>query len=302
MYHNQTISLIYAIISLIYTHAKKPTLNIKAGDRIVNGKDTTIEKHPWIVFLEIETSKGETFLCGGTIVGNNRVVTAKHCLADDDNDGAVTGGSIHMGRTDQPNDETSPEFVVKFTRDNVELHPKSTVDVAALKFTDNNTFNNNPHIMPLRVPAENDVAKVGEEVVVSGWGDTYPSVYIEKFKDTLQELTITVHEMASCDAEYSWQFCAGGKNENGVRQDSCQGDSGGPVECYRDSYPQLCGLVSDGPEECGSAPGRYIQVADPEVRWFVLGDESLSAKYKTQPLTIALLMMGSTVAKNHFFT
>merc|ERR1711879_918357 len=107
------------------------------------------------------------------------------------------------------------------------------------------------------------------------------------------------HRIAS---QYSWQFCAGGPNEKGQPADSCQGDAGGPVECYRDSYAQLCGLVSDGPLECGIAPGRYVQIADPEVRWFVLGDESLKPKnnaatgVKVQPFTIAFLTIGSAVA------
>ena len=86
--------------------------------------------------------------------------------------------------------------------------------------------------------------------------------------------------------------------------------------CCFSAYAQLCGLVSEGPAECGIAPGRYVQIADPEVRWFVLGDETLKPKnnaapdfasntapsVKVQPFTIALLMIGSAVAKNNLYT
>ena len=38
------------------------------------------------------------------------------------------------------------------------------------------------------------------------------------------------------------------------------------------SSVMFCGIVSEGPTDCGRSAGTYVTVADPQVRWFVLGN------------------------------
>jgi len=295
-------SFLFGVVSSLHgtgakKHASKRDFHVKGGDRIVNGENSNIDQHPWIVYLQITHESGDTYKCGGTIVGDNRVVTARHCLADKgehDEEDKVVKGKIHMGKTDQPNDDTSPEFMVEFTHENIQLHPNKDVDVACLNFTDKGIFTKNPNIAQLRVPKENDVAEVGGWGIVAGWGDTYQSDYKSKSAEILQELNITVYGMASCNAKYLWQFCAMGPYKStkyGDGSDSCQGDSGGPVECNTKNFTQLCGVVSEGPKKCGIYPGTYVQAADPEVRWFILGNYSEKPDYTSS---------AHTPATNHF--
>lgn len=44
-------------------------------DRIVGGIETTIEKHPWQVSLQLKNEH----LCGGAIISSQWVLTAAHC-------------------------------------------------------------------------------------------------------------------------------------------------------------------------------------------------------------------------------
>lgn len=45
------------------------------GERIINGKPTTIEQHPYQAFLEISSS-----ICSGSIISETVILTAAHCL------------------------------------------------------------------------------------------------------------------------------------------------------------------------------------------------------------------------------
>ena len=52
--------------------------NFGQGDRVVGGHDAREFSWPWIVRLEITDSKMNKGICGGTIVGNNHILTGKY--------------------------------------------------------------------------------------------------------------------------------------------------------------------------------------------------------------------------------
>lgn len=50
-------------------------------NRIVNGVDSGRGEWPWQASLHYETSRGSfSHICGGSLINNNWVVTAAHCV------------------------------------------------------------------------------------------------------------------------------------------------------------------------------------------------------------------------------
>lgn len=70
------------------------------------------------------------------------------------------------------------------------------------------------------------------------------------------------------------KICAGGEEKGG-----CKGDSGGPLFAQRtDGSKVLVGIVSWAKEGCATVgyPGGYTNIAQPEIRQFILKNAGLS--------------------------
>ena len=63
--------------------SKCPPLPIM--DRIVGGKDAPIGQYPWLTLLGYNISNTNSvspWQCGGSLIGNQYVLTAAHCIKD----------------------------------------------------------------------------------------------------------------------------------------------------------------------------------------------------------------------------
>lgn len=52
----------------------------KLQTRIVQGHSVSIDEYPWQVMFLIEVDVQNTILCGGSIIKENLILTAAHCL------------------------------------------------------------------------------------------------------------------------------------------------------------------------------------------------------------------------------
>ena len=193
--------------------------------RIVGGRDVdAISRFPSFVFT------AGTQLCGGTLIHEDIVLTAAHCV-NAFTDGIIvgsqqidgTGGFFAAITLEYPHPEYNPE-----TDENdimLVLLSKPVADVPL------QTLN-----MDQSIPAD------GENVTVIGFGFTSEEGALA---DTLQEVQVNVVDFETCN-EYFGRIvddimvCAG---TGGSGRDSCQGDSGGPL--LTDQGIQV-GLVSFG--------------------------------------------------------
>ena len=244
---------------------------------VVGGIITSIFDFPWMALLGYKEGDNIKFKCAGTIINNNYILTAAHCLQD--NPVTVRVGEHNI---DTPVDCETSNFGSNTVcappvqdRDIAEIigHPKFSLSVR----------NNDIALIRLASPVNTSVETVkpiclpftkksrsrnyiNDEFIVTGWGVTErrtPSP--EKLKVDLPILPIenctTAYRLLAVDINANQQFCVGGQ----LKKDSCNGDSGGPllnvVGYTNDARYTQYGVVSYGPRTCGQGlPGVYTRV------------------------------------------
>ncbi|XP_045128810.1 proclotting enzyme-like isoform X7 [Portunus trituberculatus] len=224
--------------------------------RIVGGKPADPKEWPWIAAL---LRNGATQFCGGTLITNQHVLTAAHCIVD------FTKESITVRLGEYTFDETgeSPhvDFKIKTMKPHEHYDTNTYVNDIAL-ITLDRTTDFNDAIWPVCLP-QSDESYVGRDATVVGWGTIY---FGGPVASTLQEVTIPVWTNEECNAAYEQdiidkQICAGAR-EGG--KDSCQGDSGGPLLLQQGGANRwaIAGVVSWGIRcaEPGN-PGVYTRVS-----------------------------------------
>ncbi|HEY7268040.1 MAG TPA: serine protease [Solirubrobacterales bacterium] len=262
--------------------------------RIVGGSGTPIEAYPWQAAVVVSSAKasGDAYVrqfCGGSLITPSIVLTAAHCLYDDDPDCEATGGPEVCTPADPGGDGTK-----RIDPDDVDVvlgaarlstaaledeHPVQ--DVSYQASFNPETFQNDIGYLVLSAPVELtpavqtiDLAGDDEAAVwapdmpveVSGWGSTFeggPTV------DDLRAATVPIVADSSCGSAlvYGDEFdpatmvCAGWLGAGGV--DTCSGDSGGPLEAPLEGGGyRLVGITSWG-SGCAepAAPGVYTRIA-----------------------------------------
>jgi secreted trypsin-like serine protease len=249
--------------------------------RIIGGSEVTIEQYPWQVAIALGpgaaspgTGARERQICGGTLLAPTIVVTAAHCVYDeqtktfqDPSNFSVISGRTRLSSNQGVETEISDYRYFIDTAKNRPLYSPGVKDwdvvVMVLPAAAIGT--------PLKI-ADADEAEswtAGTNAWVSGWGSTddgRPGSY----PNNLQATNVTILKANRCSSAYKYDpetsFCAG--DVTGAR-DTCVGDSGGPlVVTLPDGEARLIGATSFGPNDCGNAnlPGFYTRLAADPVR------------------------------------
>uniref|UniRef100_A0A3B4B834 Peptidase S1 domain-containing protein n=1 Tax=Periophthalmus magnuspinnatus TaxID=409849 RepID=A0A3B4B834_9GOBI len=228
--------------------------------RIVGGIDAAPGSWPWIVSLST-SEKYHNHFCGGTLITDEWVLTAAHCMIPEGERGEreeSEGGREREGEGGESPTRCHPEYNTTGKMEN---------DICLLRLSAPVHFM--PHIQPMCLAAQGSTFPSGFSSWVAGWGVMDEA---EDVADTLQEVELPIVGLNECRClnEISIPdktICAGFK-EGG--RDSCSGDSGGPLIVQLNSIWVQVGVVSFG-QGCAHAnlPGAYALVPEYQ-KWISL--------------------------------
>jgi trypsin len=253
-----SIALVTACATLAFAAA--PSMAIVGGSNAAQGEFPSVA----------EVTIAKSFLCTGTLIAPDTVLTAGHC-------GSITGGAGVASPAAFP-----PQAIEVRIGSNKpgqgELVPVSSVtvepsylategyDITLLKLSRSSTM------APTRVSGATEESLFAPATLESivGFGTTSSG---GDLPDTLQKAQVPITTDAYCSGAYSsfeaqTQICAG-YDKGGT--DTCQGDSGGPM-FGRTTLGELkvVGATSYG-EGCAQPkkPGVYARVGDDTLREWI---------------------------------
>ncbi|XP_015277050.1 PREDICTED: serine protease 27-like [Gekko japonicus] len=232
--------------------------------RIVGGQPANDGEWPW----QVSILQGGKHICGGSLINEQWVLTAAHCLTKNMDEYDVEVGAYQL------QNPTSGDRRI-FTMSHMCSNPAydgnegSSGDIALVKLSSPVNFTSN--VLPICLPDSSVQFADGEPCWVTGWGQSQQDVNLE-YPQTLREVEVPIINRDACNALFNINpepdldpnpvkedmICAG-YEEGG--KDACQGDSGGPLVCPREDRWVLAGVVSWG-EGCAKAnrPGVYASV------------------------------------------
>ncbi|XP_012517965.1 PREDICTED: chymotrypsin-like elastase family member 2A [Propithecus coquereli] len=211
--------------------------------RVVGGEDVNPNSWPWQVSLQYSSNGKWHHTCGGSLVAQNWVMTAAHCISSSKTYRVVLGR--HKLST-----EESGSVAVKVSK--LVVHEKwdsnqlaKGNDIALLKLASSVSLSDKIQLACL--PPAGTILPNNYPCYVTGWGTLQTN---GDTPDILQQGRLLVVDYATCSSSGWWgstvknnMVCAGG---DGVTS-SCNGDSGGPLNCEAENGQwEVHGVVSFG--------------------------------------------------------
>ncbi|XP_053212679.1 proclotting enzyme-like [Panonychus citri] len=250
-------------------------VNKQAETRIVGGVPAKPGTWPWMAALMFDENGAKTSQCGATLVSDNVILTAAHCVYESSAIGSVRDPSkviVRLGEHDIEND-SEDDAVKDFSVQTIKIHdafdPKTyRNDIALIVLSEKVTFNE--RMAPICLPYDSQLFRfgniTGRSATITGWGRTS---FNGPSSQVLLQASFEIVPQEYCkDAFKKWvpisnvYLCA---SNVGATRDSCQGDSGGPLVMFDNSMRKwyLMGIVSFG-RRCATPgfPGVYTRVPE----------------------------------------
>ncbi|MED6286558.1 hypothetical protein CHARACLAT_007249 [Characodon lateralis] len=209
--------------------------------RVVNGQDVRPHSWPWQISLQYNNNGEWRHTCGGTLISDQWVLTAAHCIR------SSLQYRVALGKHNLVENENGSVFLAPA---NIIVHENWNSflirnDIALIKLVAPVELSDTIH--PSCLPAEGFTLPHDAPCFVTGWGRLYTGGPIA---DILQQALLPVVDHATCSQSDWWgsqvtqtMVCAGG---DGIVS-GCNGDSGGPLNCQgSDGSWEVHGVVSFG--------------------------------------------------------
>ncbi|EDW97056.1 chymotrypsin-1 [Drosophila yakuba] len=230
--------------------------------RIVGGADIPPGEHvPYQVSLQYRTRGGQMHFCGGSIIADNRILTAAHCCQ-----GLNASRMSVVAGIRGLNEQGSRSQVLSYS-----IHPKYkelvTSDLAVLSIKPPLKLNNST-ITAIEYRSQGkDFVGGGVPVTLTGWGlrlpVPFPFLENVNYPNVLQRMSYHTISNTECrnagmESVTDTEICA-----RGPFRGACSGDSGGPLVMQSKNGLHQVGIVSYGLVVCGLyiSPDVYTRVS-----------------------------------------
>ncbi|XP_075912997.1 chymotrypsin-like elastase family member 2A [Petromyzon marinus] len=218
--------------------------HVSAQNRIVNGVEAAPHTWPWQASLQAQTGTGWYHVCGGSLVQQQWVMTAAHCIQADRVYRMVLGK--HNLRINEPAQFEST-IALSVVHPSWNNHPTRGFDIALMKLSSAAPLSEQIKLAVL--------PRVGQELwdnvtcMATGWGLLASD---GKFPSVLQEAKLPFVNYSTCSQQEWWWY---GVNTNlicaGDDHAVCNGDSGGPLSCQEPNGSWVVyGITSFGHKNC----------------------------------------------------
>ena len=267
---------IFSSLCLLITVCVSSTVSA-LEPKIVGGTEAADHKYPFMVSVEKQVDNFP--FCGASLITTNKVLTAAHCITDDNGRIIKDKIQVRLG-TNVLNNGSGTVLNVK-TISKHPLYNPDTVDydVAILTLKTPVTFSDNINVINLPKACRSKdcltgLVTPGTSVRAIGWGLTS---YEGEASAVLLQADMPLISNISCQDSIGLpititdrMICSDGTHQNPA-VDPCQGDSGGPLFAYIEAARAglQTGIVSFG-NDCAVNPNAYTRISNPSIRAFIL--------------------------------
>lgn len=232
---------------------------LEAQDRILGGTEAVPGSWPWMAGLRDHPFLGGEHFCAGTLIDEQHVLTASHCVRHLEFMAMVR---VHLGSHRRETEDITEVSAKVAHICKHRLSYRTTNDIAIIKLKQKVPLSD--YIRPVCLPeATTEDLPENSTVYAVGWGKTTADEE-GPLSDVLKQLETQTMSQEGCQEQLTQKLLDTTLCTRHVFGSTCHGDSGGPLvrQTGNDTWV-LEGVLAGGPRECGRTdkPMRFTKVS-----------------------------------------